>query len=614
LHKKSIIKAMVILLAAAMLPALLSAETYAATAKAELNGNFVVELWDGEKYIKKAEFCADEFQKEFYTDLGNVTNPKIRISKEAEGLAFLDSLLLDGRAASENKKLQKTDFDVTEVTSKGIVIDFTGRFEGKLSFTGRIEPKVIEGEPFMFPFDNTFIDDVQKFEFFFEYMLNSNIKTVQTDGKYENQGEPFTIRYLMPTTGHPGGYAYIYVSNDDKYLYASADFTSDNTFDYGEDFFKLYTKINGIVKEFKQTSDGAEYGAASMQYTDKADYEHMYYEMRVPLNELGEEENLQLAFSLYGTAAASAYVISEPAVINMYKGQTANGKLRIQTKWADLLTGIDFNTTGLDVSFQIPSSTYVGDEGYTDISYTVQADNAGNHVILITGIETDNYYFSAYTEIPVNVSDGVNITKHPADKTVIQGQDATFSVEAASTAPPLSYQWEKSADNGNTWTDIAGATTSTLVLNDVKMAYNGTKYRCTVNNTANMSVVSNAATLTVKAPITGLPSNYTMYTGGRVTWDPAPKGGAWSWDDDYFSKSGGDRATFMALQAGKTTVTYTADGVSHSIAVTILKSKLPQTGQNFTAVWIILAVSALSALTVLIIKKRAKLSGVKKIV
>lgn len=599
--RRSFFKVMAILLIIAFLPTVLSVGASTASTASATNGSFIVELWNGSTYKQVASFSTDEFQKEFRADIGVMTNPQLRIRKRAEGLAFLDSVLLDRRAASGNKKLLKTDFDVQEAGAEGIVLRFTGSFDGNLSLTGRIEPKVIIGEPLMFPFDNTFIDDPQNFGAFFTYELGSNPRAVQVDGKFENLGKAFESRYLVSSTGHPAGYAYIYISNDDEYLYASADFTGDNTFDYGDDFFKMFADVGGTVKEFKQTSNGREYGVAAMQYTDKVVYEHMYYEMKVPLDQFGSANKLQLAFSLYGTFAINS-VVSNPASLSFEAGQTANGTLRIiddiiqfGTLTDGLLTNINHNSPGLTVQFLIPAVQNISGDGYLDVPYTVQCAISGDYTIEISGIDIDgSLFFNPHLQIPVQVTPPVpvSITAQPANTTVAEGQNATFTV-AVSGSAPFSYQWEKSTDNGASWAAIDSATSDTLTLSAVAFADSGTLYRCIVNNFANLPETSSVATLTVTPPpITNLPDTYTMYTNGRVTWNPTPTGGTWTWDENFFSATFNSPATFTALKAGTSTITYTVNGVSQSITVTISESELPSTGQDFIWAYVLAMLSA----------------------
>ncbi len=80
------------------------------------------------------------------------------------------------------------------------------------------------------------------------------------------------------------------------------------------------------------------------------------------------------------------------------------------------------------------------------------------------------------------------ISTQPADKSVTEGQTATFSVVASGTAP-LTYQWKKNGTNVGT--NTSSYTTPVTVLAD-----NGAKFSVVVSN-ATGSVTSADATLTV---------------------------------------------------------------------------------------------------------------------
>ncbi|HYG73398.1 MAG TPA: LamG-like jellyroll fold domain-containing protein [Planctomycetota bacterium] len=88
-------------------------------------------------------------------------------------------------------------------------------------------------------------------------------------------------------------------------------------------------------------------------------------------------------------------------------------------------------------------------------------------------------------------------TVQPQNKTVTVGQTASFSA-TISGAPPPTLQWQKSTDNGVTWTSIAGATGATYMTPAAVLADNGTKFRCTATN-AGGNATSTSATLTVLA-------------------------------------------------------------------------------------------------------------------
>ncbi len=87
--------------------------------------------------------------------------------------------------------------------------------------------------------------------------------------------------------------------------------------------------------------------------------------------------------------------------------------------------------------------------------------------------------------------------------------------------------------------------------------------------------------------ITGLQASFSMNLGESITWDPKPDGGTWEWDREFFSASFNSPATFTALKAGSSTITYSVGGGSQSVTVTILAAeKIPGTGQRVWAGWL----------------------------
>src|SRR5205823_13395736 len=91
----------------------------------------------------------------------------------------------------------------------------------------------------------------------------------------------------------------------------------------------------------------------------------------------------------------------------------------------------------------------------------------------------------------LTVVNPADIGTQPESQTVLQGQDASFSVLAGGTGP-LSYQWNF---NG---TALSGATDSALPLSSVQAA-NAGSYNVVVSNPWS-STTSAVATLTVVAP------------------------------------------------------------------------------------------------------------------
>ncbi len=107
------------------------------------------------------------------------------------------------------------------------------------------------------------------------------------------------------------------------------------------------------------------------------------------------------------------------------------------------------------------------------------------------------------------------------------------------------------------------------------------------------------AKVTGKTTITGLPKNHTMSVGETVSWIPEPAGGTWSYDQNMLEMSqNGNVYTFAALQAGKSTATYTVDGVTHTVNISIISSIIPKTGDTTNSLfWMLgIAVSLLCGL------------------
>jgi hypothetical protein len=77
---------------------------------------------------------------------------------------------------------------------------------------------------------------------------------------------------------------------------------------------------------------------------------------------------------------------------------------------------------------------------------------------------------------------------------------ATFSVTASATTGSLVYQWQRQTATGTTWSNISGATSSSLALTGLSTTDNGRKYRVKITTSAGAEeVISSSATLTVTA-------------------------------------------------------------------------------------------------------------------
>ncbi|MBX3606198.1 MAG: hypothetical protein KF788_13035 [Piscinibacter sp.] len=117
----------------------------------------------------------------------------------------------------------------------------------------------------------------------------------------------------------------------------------------------------------------------------------------------------------------------------------------------------------------------------------------------------------------------------PASLLVQTGQTASFDVFATG-APPPALQWQTRAPGASAWTDVAGATSSTLTTAAATLADNGRQYRAVASNAAG-SVTSAAAMLSVNdavvAPsIVTQPTSLTVVLGSEALFAVTAQGTA----------------------------------------------------------------------------------------
>lgn len=146
-----------------------------------------------------------------------------------------------------------------------------------------------------------------------------------------------------------------------------------------------------------------------------------------------------------------------------------------------------------------------------------------------------------YTVNGVEQSIAVTIAKNlPDNHTMINGESVTF-------APvPSTGLW----GYDNTFFDANGSTFTAKNAGLTTIAY-------TVNGVTQSIVVT---------VITDLKDSHTMFEGETITFAPIPGDGLWGFDSNVFVRKD---STFTARRAALSTIVYTVNGVSQSIAVTV---------------------------------------------
>ncbi|MFN8242993.1 MAG: hypothetical protein U0X40_02965 [Ferruginibacter sp.] len=163
------------------------------------------------------------------------------------------------------------------------------------------------------------------------------------------------------------------------------------------------------------------------------------------------------------------------------------------------------------------------------------------------------------------------VTTSPANSTICNAQNTSFSVTASGTA--ITFQWQVSTTGcAGTFTNItnggiySGATTNTLTLTGATTAQNGYAYRCVVTGTCPPAATSGCASLTVNTPvgITSQPAPVTVCAGANTSFAVVASGTtpAYQWQ---LSTDGGATWNNIAnggVYSGATTNTLALTGVT----------------------------------------------------
>ena len=213
---------------------------------------------------------------------------------------------------------------------------------------------------------------------------------------------------------------------------------------------------------------------------------------------------------------------------------------------------------------------------------TVTADMTSNKLrCIITGTDAcDNASSTTSNEVLLNPEATPEITDHPEDVISCSGSAAVFSVTAAGAN--LTYQWQKSIDGGQTWSDILGATGSSVNVGQVTSAQNGHQYRALVSggcgaSTSNSASINPFSGFTINNDEQCLLNNNFIFSNHSAIGGGATMSYRWSFGDGSFSTAINPVHHFENVGSYDVKLVVTSsngckDSVTHTLNVTAMPS------------------------------------------
>lgn len=149
---------------------------------------------------------------------------------------------------------------------------------------------------------------------------------------------------------------------------------------------------------------------------------------------------------------------------------------------------------------------------------------AGTYSLIFTCNATTNFNAprNGSSHLKVNPS-APTIVTNPTSQTVVAGMTVKFTAEATGSPVPA-IQWQISKDAGKTFTNMRGATTTTLKVVTTG-AMNGYRYRAVFTNSLGHATTKSAVLTVQTAPVVTVnPVNKTVLAGATVTFTAAATG------------------------------------------------------------------------------------------
>ncbi len=235
-------------------------------------------------------------------------------------------------------------------------------------------------------------------------------------------------------------------------------------------------------------------------------------------------------------------------------------------------------TTGSPNQYTIDYNSAANTAGFQDVStFTAFSSSPISLVVppgassgiyngTITVKNSSNGCSSSSTSFSLTVNDNVAITTQPTNQSAQIGANAQFNVVAVGSN--LTYQWQEF--DGTTYSNISGATSSTLTISSVIANDNGRVFRCVVSGTCGFENTSNATLTASSIGITTQPADVTICNSGSTTLSMVTSGTI----TNYQWQISTDNQTTWTDISGANSSTLALSGLSYSSPAKVYRCNL----------------------------------------
>ena len=287
--------------------------------------------------------------------------------------------------------------------------------------------------------------------------------------------------------------------------------------------------------------------------------------------------------SISGAIASGAPGIGGPAIGD---GTTNSYTQTVGSTTATLVGGVYPNGVDTTYHWQYGTSTAYGqqttpqDIGSGTAPMTAQANLTGltpgvtyhYRLVATNSAGTDYGYDYTLSTATINNVAPVNSVAPVLSGQALQGQTVTVSTGSWSPTPTsYTYQWQRSTDGGTTWTNIAGAGTSSYAVaagdlgDQIQAVVSATNsYGTSAARTTPVTVGSGAPAASAGPTVSGH-ADQGQILSAISTWNPAGASYAYQW------QSSTDNGSTWTNLGGATSSTYTLVGgdLGHLVRVSV---------------------------------------------